>query len=275
MHIQPFFSHGEDAAQILIFAAIFILCWNLENVFGVTKSYQKWKHDITNGLFILPGAILQFILGFWFVRALLYENANGFGLVKMLKIKTTVGQVAFVFIFLDLVYYAYHYFMHKLKPVWRFHAVHHTDTVLNVSTSLREHPVETCIRLTQYMFFSLLLGPAIWIITLHQFVQIVSKIIIHSNFRIPDHIDKYISMVFITPNMHHVHHHDMEPYTDSNYGDLLSIWDRMFGTFTYLPADKVHFGLDIIPASNYRLDFLSLLKMPFKYRRIFKKEGGQ
>ena len=122
--------------------------------------------------------------------------------------------------------------MHKVKLVWPFHAVHHSDTVLNVSTSLREHPVETCIRLGHYMLSAWFLGTAFWIMTLHQFVQIISKIIIHSNFRLPDKLDKYLSYFIITPNMHHVHHHYTAPYTDSNYGDLFSIWDRMFGTYT-------------------------------------------
>ena len=134
--------------------------------------------------------------------------------------------------------------MHKVKKIWRFHAVHHSDVVLNVSTSLREHPVETVIRLSQYMAVSLFLGPMLWILALHQFVQIASKIIIHSNFRLPDKLDKYLSYLVITPNMHHVHHHFKQPYTDSNYGDLFSIWDRMFGTFTYLSKEQVQFGLD-------------------------------
>lgn len=84
----------------------------------------------------------------------------------------------------------------------------------------------------------------LWILALHQFVQIASKIIIHSNFRLPDKLDKYLSYLVITPNMHHVHHHFKQPYTDSNYGDLFSIWDRMFGTFTYLSKEQVQFGLD-------------------------------
>jgi sterol desaturase/sphingolipid hydroxylase (fatty acid hydroxylase superfamily) len=57
-------------------------------------------------------------------------------------------------------------------------------------------------------------------------------------------LDKYLSYLFITPNMHHVHHHHLRPFTDSNYGDLFSVWDHIFGTFTYLAKEDVHFGLD-------------------------------
>lgn len=66
--------------------------------------------------------------------------------------------------------------------------------------------------------------------------------------------------------MHHVHHHYVEPYTDSNYGDLLSIWDRMFGTFTYLDRHEVIFGLD--KTIERSLKFKDLIKLPFNDKTL-------
>jgi sterol desaturase/sphingolipid hydroxylase (fatty acid hydroxylase superfamily) len=87
---------------------------------------------------------------------------------------------------------------------------------------------------------------------------------VHSNWRLPDNVDKWVSYVFLTPNMHHVHHHEEQPYTDSNYGDLFSIWDRVFGTFRYLPAHEVRFGLDVELFDNEeQLKFNKLIKVPF------------
>jgi sterol desaturase/sphingolipid hydroxylase (fatty acid hydroxylase superfamily) len=257
---QEFFALGKDGEHLVLFVAVFLLFWNIENIYGVTKDYKKWSHDKTNYLFIIPGGILQAILGFVFVKIILYENSIQFGISKY----NTLTQIVIVFVVLDLTYYIYHFLMHKLKSVWKFHAVHHSDTVLNVSTSLREHPVETVIRLTQYLGFACILGPSFWIISLHQVVQVASKIIIHSNYRLPDRLDKYISMIFITPNMHHVHHHFTRPYTDSNFGDLFSVWDRMFGTFTYLSAKDVVFGLDTVHETD-SLRFKSLVNIDFNY----------
>lgn len=262
MEVSGFFSHGQTPAQVMIFTAVFIVCWNLENIFGVTENYRKMRHDATNFGFIMPGAVIQLLLGVVFVRFLAFENLNGYGLLAKLGFGT-FGQVATVFVVLDFTYYLYHFLMHKIKSVWRFHAVHHSDPVMNVSTSLREHPVETGIRVGHYMLAVWLLAPTLWIVTLHQFVQILTKIIIHSNFRLPEKVDKYLSLVLLTPNMHHVHHHDEQPYTDSNFGDLFSIWDRMFGTFRHLPAAETHFGLDTAPASAYNLDFKHLMTLPF------------
>ncbi len=240
MKIIQFFSHAHPYIQTLFFTMLFLICWNIENFYGVTRNYKKFKTSSINFYFVLSGSFVQFIMGFLFVKILTLENIHQYGFSKL----SNVTSIILTFICLDFAYYIYHVVMHKVKKIWRFHAVHHSDVVLNVSTSLREHPVETVIRLSQYMAVSLFLGPMLWILALHQFVQIASKIIIHSNFRLPDKLDKYLSYLVITPNMHHVHHHFKQPYTDSNYGDLFSIWDRMFGTFTYLSKEQVQFGLD-------------------------------
>ena len=88
------------------------------------------------------------------------------------------------------------------------------------------------------------------------------------NCRLPDKLDAVVSTVFITPNLHQVHHHYQKPYTDCNYGDVLSIWDRIFGTFRRLPYEKIVFGLDMYMDKKANATYLSLMKMPFeKYRR--------
>ena len=275
MNVSQFFAQGQDVQQFAFFFVVFLLCWNIENIYGVTKDYSKWRHSLTNFMFVLPGAVMQALLGLLFVKVLLYENAHDLGLIHAFGKVSTLGEIAIVFVVLDFTYWGYHYIMHKFKAFWPFHAVHHSDTVLNVSTSLREHPVETLIRVGHYTLFTWILGPAFWIITLHQFVQVLTKIIIHSNWRLPDNVDKYLSMLFITPNMHHVHHHYVEPYTDSNYGDLFSIWDRLFGTFRYLPKEEVRFGLDILVEKEADLKFVNLMKLPFEGKRAMSVSSAK
>jgi sterol desaturase/sphingolipid hydroxylase (fatty acid hydroxylase superfamily) len=266
MTLQEFFGEGQNLTQVALFAITFLACWNLEHFFGVSDNYNRWKHGFTNLLFVIPGGISQLILGIIFVKVLLWENTNNIGLLPKFGVTSTWMQILISYLFLDLMYWLYHFFMHKVNFAWRFHAVHHSDKVMNVTTSLREHPGESFIRIGHYMLGCWLLGPAFWIVTLHQFIQITSKIIVHSNWRLPDHIDKYVSLVFLTPNMHHVHHHYVQPYTDSNYGDLLSIWDRAFGTFRYLSKDDVQFGLDVDAfedETTKNMKFKGLMKVPF------------
>lgn len=101
MEVSNFFSHGQSPAQLAIFITIFILCWNLENIFGVTANYGKWRHDRTNFLFMLPGALSQMLLGVLFVKVLSYENIHGLGLLPMLHLDSTFDQIVVVFIVLD------------------------------------------------------------------------------------------------------------------------------------------------------------------------------
>jgi sterol desaturase/sphingolipid hydroxylase (fatty acid hydroxylase superfamily) len=273
LSFQNFFSRGQNLKQFFFFFITFLTCWNLEFIFGVSKNYSKWKHLILNSFFILPAFFVQLGISFLFIVVLKYENFNHLGLINLVGIKSQIWQTIFTFVLLDLGYWIYHFGMHKFNLTWRFHAVHHSDKVMDVSTSLREHPIETFIRLSFYMIIVWVLGPAIWIVTFHQFIQIVSKIIVHSNWRLPDKMDKYISYLFLTPNMHHVHHHYLQPYTDSNYGDLLSIWDRMFNTFYSLPKEKVVFGLDVDAFKSQSLDtmkFPGLLKVPFSDKKLSK-----
>ncbi|MCP9768350.1 sterol desaturase family protein [Lacihabitans sp. LS3-19] len=267
MESLTFLDEHHKTIQLSIFMGVFLVCLNIEYFFGVTEKSLKFKNFRTNLLFIIPGFIFQTLLGFIFMDVLVFENIHNYGFLHYIGITSVVAQLIISFVFLDFFYWLYHFLMHKIAIVWRFHAVHHSDKILNVSTSLREHPMETTIRLSHYMLAVWFLGPFVWIISLHQFVQVVSKIIIHSNWRLPDKIDKYISYLILTPNMHHVHHHEKQPYTDSNYGDLFSVWDRLFGTFYYLSKEDVVFGLDVKEFENINsqnLRFKNLMKIPFK-----------
>ena len=149
-----------------------------------------------------------------------------------------------------------------------FHIVHHSDTVVDVSTTLREHPAENFIRLTFTLLWVFLSGAMLWVLVLRQIIQVVTTLFAHMNYHLPEKTDNVIGWVFITPNLHHVHHHYQQPYTDCNYGDVLSIWDRLFGTFQKLPAKNLVFGVDTHMKNEESSNFKSLLKIPFgKYRK--------
>ena len=129
--------------------------------------------------------------------------------------------------------------------------------------TLREHPGETLVRLLFSTFWVFLLGAPFWVILFHQFVQIASNVFVHSNFRLSAKVNNLAGLLFITPNIHHVHHHYQQPYTDSNYGDILSIWDRLFGTFKKLELSGTVFGIDNYMNPEEIENFGNLVKIPF------------
>jgi sterol desaturase/sphingolipid hydroxylase (fatty acid hydroxylase superfamily) len=264
-HWIYFIDNNSGTIQALLFAAVLFVCWNIENIFGLALGYNKWTHAFLNAGFILTNIPGQLLMGLLFVKVMLWTSVNHFGLFYLLPFgRHYILLFLASFIFLDLGEYVYHVIMHKVQRLWMFHSVHHSDTIVDVSTTLREHPGENIIRLTFTLLIVFLGGIPFWTLVLRQIIQVFATLFAHMNYRLPEKTDRVIGWVLITPNMHQVHHHFRQPYTDSNYGDVLSIWDRLFGTLKKLPAEKLVFGVDGYNGKEDQRKFFSLIKRPFE-----------
>jgi sterol desaturase/sphingolipid hydroxylase (fatty acid hydroxylase superfamily) len=250
--------------QLLLFVAVFFIIWNIENIAGSILNYKKWKHAFINAPFIFTSIPGQLLLGLAFVKTIEWTGQHHFGILYFLPEKS--GSLIYfiaTFILLDLGEYVYHRMMHRVKALWMFHIVHHSDTIVDVSTTLREHPGENLIRLTFTLLWVFISGAAFWALMLRQIIQSFSTVFAHMNYRLPDKLDSIVSLLFITPNLHQVHHHYKQPYTDCNYGDVLSIWDRLFGTFKRLSPKDLIFGIDTYMEKKENGNFMFLVKLPF------------
>ena len=268
-----FITHSADQIQLTLFVGTLFICWNIENIAALTLDYKKWKHAFLNARFILTNSPIQILMGIAFVSTMQWTAKHHFGLAYYFP--TFHSQfILFVvtFLLLDLGEYFYHVIMHKVKRLWMFHLVHHSDKVVDVSTTLREHPGENIIRLSFTLLWVFLSGAVFWALVLRQIIQVFTTLFAHMNCRLPNKIDSVLGAVFITPNLHQVHHHYQQPYTDSNYGDVLSIWDRLFGTLKKLPSENVVFGVDTHMKTEDNGNFKSLFKLPFgKYRKSIQE----
>ena len=268
-HLFNFLSHSSSETEGLVFSTVLFVCWNIENLAALAVDYRKWNHAFLNAKFVLIGIIPQFVMSLFFVKTMLWTGTHNFGLLYHLPYM----QYPFVlfiasFILLDLGEYIYHVIMHKIKRLGMFHAVHHSDNIVDVSTTLREHPGETFIRNSFTLLWIFFSGAIFWTLFLRQLIQIASNLLAHMNCKLPRKLDAILSLVFITPSLHQVHHHYQKPYTDCNYGDVLSIWDRLFGTFCRLPYEEIVFGVDVYMDKQVSSTYFSLLKLPFgKYKK--------
>lgn len=256
--------------QALLFVVIFSSLWNIENAIGLSKgSYAKRRHLLTNSLFALTALPVQFGFGLTIASVTKWTSEHQFGIIHCLPAQTNLAAFfGLSFVLLDLSEYFYHRLMHKFKLLWRFHLVHHSDHVLDVSTVLREHPVETTVRLLNSLFWTFLFGVPVWCLVFRQILQVLFTVSSHANARLPERVDQVLSWLFITPNMHHVHHHFQQPYTDRNFGDILSIWDRMFGTFARMDFRDLVFGVDTCPIELECASGLELLELPFHATKV-------
>ena len=268
-HFQEFITGYGPQSQLFLFFGLFIIAWNIENITGVLFNYKKWKHAFINAPFIFTSIPGQLLLGLAFVKTIEWTTRHQFGFLYHLPVgESPLLLFLATFVFLDFGEYVYHVTMHKVKRLWMFHVVHHSDHVLDVSTTLREHPGENFIRLSFTLLWVFISGAAFWALMLRQIIQAFTTLFAHINYRLSDKLDKIIGLIFITPNLHQVHHHYKQPYTDCNFGDVLSIWDRLFGTFKKLPAEDLIFGVDTYMKKEDVGNFKSLVVIPFgKYRK--------
>jgi sterol desaturase/sphingolipid hydroxylase (fatty acid hydroxylase superfamily) len=165
------------------------------------------------------------------VLALAWLQANRLGLLNRFELQPWLS-VALVVLTLDFSFYVAHVSMHKIPGFWRFHCVHHADPAVDVTTTVRQHPVEGVIRYAFMGAFAFALGAGPAAFAVYRTGSAVSGLLEHANIRVPFWLNDPLALVFTWPNMHKVHHSRDARFTDTNYGNIVSFWDRLFSTFT-------------------------------------------
>jgi sterol desaturase/sphingolipid hydroxylase (fatty acid hydroxylase superfamily) len=178
------------------------------------------------------------------VMALVWVEAEGFGLLRALALPPLWAGAAAI-VALDFSFYVTHVAMHKVPAFWRFHCVHHSDVALDVTTTIRQHPGESLIRYASLAAFAIALGASPGAFAIYRAWSAVNGLLEHANLRAPRGLDRALAWLTTWPHMHKVHHSRRAEETDTNYSNVFSVWDRLFGTFT--PSERgttVEFGLD-------------------------------
>jgi len=154
------------------------------------------------------------------------------------------------FLVLDLLVYGVHRWMHAVPFLWRFHALHHSDPDFDVTTSVRQHPGEYMLTSAAYWIAVIVLGiPAIVMLT-HGLSMFAAAAITHGNIRLPEWLERVLQPVVITVDLHVIHHSVVYEEANANFGAVLSIWDRIFGTYCWLPRaqqERIVFGVRELP----------------------------
>lgn len=240
--------------------------WLLESAVPLFKfKYNKWKHAWPNLFFTGTTVIINFVLAFLLLQTSRWVVANDFGLINWLPAMPLWLYVLLGLLLLDFFgAYLAHLVEHRIKPLWMVHLVHHSDHKVDTTTANRHHPIESVIRFTFTLVGVFLVGTPIGIIMLYQSMSLVFTQLTHANVKMPKKLDKLMSYVLVSPDMHKVHHHNLLPYTDSNFGNIFSIWDRMFGTYMELDREKIVYGVDTFPDEVKNSDLKELLKQPFQ-----------
>ncbi|MEZ4902766.1 MAG: sterol desaturase family protein [Spirosomataceae bacterium] len=255
------------------------LFWLIENGIPLYQfGYNKWKHAGINIFFTLTSIIVNVLLAFILLKASDWAVANEFGLLQWMPNMPLWAFMIVGLLVLDLIgAWFIHWTEHKVRWMWRFHLIHHTDTHVDTTTANRHHPGESVFRFVFTTMAVFVAGAPMWLVMLYQAISVALSQFNHANIQLPDWADDILSWVIVTPNMHHVHHHYVLPYTDSNYGNIFPIWDRIFGTYMKLDPAQLTYGIDTHMKPEENAEIGNLLKIPFqKYRpAVGSKEATQ
>lgn len=243
--------------------------WLLESAVPLFRmKYRKWKHAGTNIFFTLTTILINFFLAFILVKTADWAQSSQVGLLNWVPMGSTVVYTLVGLLLLDLIgAYLPHLVEHKVKWMWRFHLIHHTDQNVDTTTANRHHPGESVIRFVFTTAAVLIAGAPMWLVMMYQSMSVILSQFNHANIGLPSRLDWLLSWIIVTPDMHHTHHHYVQPYTDSNYGNIFSVWDRLFRTFSFLERDRLVYGVDTYPNPEENSEIVPLLKIPFmEYR---------
>ena len=268
--IISYFDNIPSLHRSLILIGGISLFWFLEGFIPLFKfNYKKWLHAIPNIFFTLTTVLINFFLAFILLKTSDWTIHNNFGFLNWIPEIPLWAQVLIGVVFLDFIgAYLPHYVEHQIKPLWMVHLVHHSDHKVDTTTANRHHPLESIVRFSFTLLGVFLLGTSVGVIMLYQALSVIASQFNHANIRLPKKLDLIMSYLFVSPDMHKTHHHYRLPYTDKNYGNIFSIWDRLLGTFASFDRDQLVYGVDVFPNEKKNSRISYLLKQPFeKYQK--------
>lgn len=264
--IVTYFSTIPSSHRSLILVGGITFFWLIENAFPLFNfTYKKWNHAGINLFMTFTTVLVNFFLAFILLQSADWTIANNFGILQWLPEMPLWLYALVGLLLLDLIgAYLVHLVEHRIKFLWRFHLIHHTDNWIDTTSANRHHPGESVIRFAFTTMGVLIIGSPMWMVFLYQTLSVAATQFNHANISLPKKVDTLLSYFIVSPDMHKVHHHHALPYTDSNYGNIFSIWDRLFGTFMTLPKEEIIYGIDTYPDPKEHNQILNLLKIPFQ-----------
>lgn len=254
----------EALVRLGAFGALFV---------GLLLAQRRWpargdgrparRQMVNLGLVAVGTLILR--IGFPVLAVAWSVALHGRGLFGLLDWPAWLAIPAAVLLF-DLAIYWQHRLMHAWPLLWRLHRVHHSDTAFDVTTGVRFHPFELALSMGIKLGLIMLLGPHPVAVLVFELLLSLGSLFTHTDIALPQALDRRLRWVFVTPSMHRIHHSTRRVETDSNYGFHVSIWDRLFRSYTTAPAEderRMPIGLEDWREPGQQ-GLVSLLLNPFR-----------
>lgn len=269
--------------QILVRVSFFIgallifIYWESKSPFRVyyQPKFMRWVRHI--GLSFTSKILIRILFPILAIQVAILAAQNDIGIFN----SPEFGNIAYWFqvllsiIFLDFVIYWQHRFMHQWPLLWQMHKVHHIDRFLDVSTGIRFHPLEELLSMViKFMAIAFIGAPAIAVLIFEVLLNLAS-LFTHVNVKLSPKLEKKLRYLIVTPDMHRIHHSDFYKETNSNYGFCLSVWDKLFNSYTKYPISgqaKNIWGLEEFQDLKFQ-SFFNMLLTPFNLKSLQVKRS--
>ena len=241
-----FLAHGETL-QFALFFSLLVLLAVVERIAPRRTGPMERKARWTANFFLtFVNLIALSVLPVSLIGASVLAEKQGWGLLHRVELPLAAA-VAVTLLVRGFISFFTHLLMHKVPLFWRIHRVHHLDTELDVTTTVRFHPLEFVVQTLPGVPIVLLFGLTPWVLVLYETLDVIVTLWTHSNVRLPRGIDCVVRYFVVTPDLHRIHHSAWQPETDSNFGAVFPVWDVVFGTFRATPREAhetMRLGLD-------------------------------
>lgn len=208
----------------------------------VRLSGRASRRRRANLAMILPASIAVVLTDLALVGIADLAADHRFGLLAALDVPHAVAVVIAVVV-LDLAGYLTHRWQHRSSLLWRAHRAHHTDPDVDVTSALRNHPLDVAFIVVMSTATAVAIGAPVLAVAISNVLAATWAVIDHARVRLPERVERALAQVVQTPGTHRVHHAPERPLTDSNLGLVTTLWDRLFGTFAPPNAQQAT-GLD-------------------------------
>ncbi|MEQ1529573.1 MAG: sterol desaturase family protein [Methylococcales bacterium] len=232
------------------------------------KLTRKQRWPINLGLAVVNMLIMRLSIGGLAMLSALAAQQQLIGLLNLIALPEWLA-IFLTLLGLDFAIYCQHILAHKWSLLWRLHQVHHTDLEFDATTAVRFHPLEIMLSMFYKVLCIYFIGADVFGVLLFEVILNAAATFNHSNIDIPPSIEKKLRWLLITPDLHRIHHSTRPVETDSNYGFSISVWDRLFKTYTAvaaLPQAEMAIGLNAYRQAK-DISFGKLLLLPFKQLR--------
>lgn len=237
----------------MLVSSLFLSFLLLEIIFPIRKNRVFFSARKFGNIALYPLISITSIFSkgvcVWFIMT--YIPLSGVSMFSFSSVYP-LAYICFSFLILDLSMYVQHRLFHRSSLLWGIHALHHTDTEIDVTTYFRHHPLEIFISIVLVYLTVIIFGINQEVLIFYFFVNTIFQLIQHSNIAIPSKVNRWLVYAIVTPTFHSQHHSVIRKEADTNYSTIFSIWDRIFGTYYKKDSSPATFGVNGFESIRYQ-----------------------